>query len=282
MSRVRTPICADDRWYPRDAAHLRSWLDDLFANVPPQELEGELVALIAPHAGIRFSGQTAAYAYRQLADRPYDKVILLGPSHFADLGAVAVNSADAYQTPLGVVPIDKASVERIANEVGVNLVSNEHEHSLEMQLPFLQRQLGEFSLTPLMMSHPFYVYGITVRNECETLSRALAPLLDTQTILIASSDLSHLHDYDAVTYYDQGFENYLRAFNTGGLIDYMVNEGEPRACGDMAIISTLMAAQLTGATHIQVLHRTNSGDVTGTKEPGHYTVGYLAAALLRQ
>ncbi len=281
MSFIRRPICADDRWYPSDAAQLRFALDQFFANVPSAPLEGELVALIAPHAGYQFSGQTAAYAYQQIVGAEYNRVVVLGPSHFQDFGAQAINRAEVFETPLGDVAVDAKIVQDLSAQVPINFVPLDREHSLEMQIPFLQRQLKKFSLLPVMMSHPFYHHGLRVRNECETLSHALASLLDHDTLLVASSDLSHLHSYDAVTYFDQGFENLIVEYNIGALIDYMINEGEPRACGDMAIVTTLMTAQLRGANKIRVLYRTNSGEVTGITEPGQYTVGYMAAGIYK-
>jgi MEMO1 family protein len=280
-SSVRPPVCADDRWYPSDPEDLQQLLDQLLANVPAQPLEGELIGLIAPHAGYAFSGQTAAYAYAQLSGRPFERVVVIGPSHFQDLGAEAVNSSDLYQTPLGEIAVDAEAVNEINHRLGIQFVPRDREHSLEMQLPFLQRQLGAFTLLPIMMSHPFYIYGLPARNDCENLSAALAQVMDEQTLLVASSDLSHLHDYDAVTYFDQGTENLIGEYDIGGLVDWMVNEGECRACGDVAIITLLMAARARGANRVRVLYRTNSGDVSGIKEPGQYTVGYMAAAIYR-
>lgn len=278
---TRAPICADDRWYPRDAAQLRFVVDEFFAHVPRVSSEGQLVALVAPHAGYQFSGQTAAYAYKQIENAAYPRVIVLGPSHFQDFGAQAMNRAQIFETPLGDVAVDAKLTNALAAQVPINFVPFDREHSLEVQLPFLQRQLKNFTVLPVMMSHPFYHYGVLVRNECETLAHALAPLCNHDTLLVASSDLSHLHSYDAVTYFDQGFENIISEYNVGALIDYMINEGEPRACGDMAIVTTLMTAQLLGANKIRVLYRTNSGDVTGIKEPGQYTVGYMAAGVYK-
>lgn len=268
-------------WYPPTRKELAYMLDGFFANAPSASSQGELVALIAPHAGYRYSGQTAAYAYQQLAGADYRKVILLGPSHKEDFGAQAVNNDQYFETPLGDVAVDTALVNELARRVLLNSVDFDLEHSLELQVPFLQRQLKQFSLLPVMMSHPFYHFGLPVRNECENLSHALAPLMDDSTLLVASSDLSHLHSYDAVTYFDQGLENLMLEFNVGALIDYMINEGEPRACGDMAIVTTLMTAQLRGANTLRVFYRTNSGDVTGDKEEGRYTVGYMAAGIFK-
>jgi AmmeMemoRadiSam system protein B len=177
--------------------------------------------------------------------------------------------------------VDAALTSELSAQVSLNLIVGDREHSLEVQLPFLQRQLRQFTVLPVMMSHPFYHFGMRVRNECETLSYALAPLLTPDTLLVASSDLSHLHSYDAVVYFDQGLENLITEYNVGVLVDFMINEGEPRACGDMAIITTLMAAKLRGANRVRVLYRTNSGEVTGMQEPGQYTVGYMAAAIYK-
>ncbi len=278
---VRAPVCADDHWYPRAPSHLRHLLADLLAHVPEQPLDGELIGLIAPHAGYTYSGLTAAHAYKQLPSRTYERAVVIGPSHFENFGAQALNQKDFYETPLGEIEIDAAAVNELNRRVGINFLPNDREHSLEMQLPFLQHTLGEFKLLPLMMSYSFYLRGIQARNPCENLSAALAPMMDDKTLLIASSDLSHLHDYDAVTYFDQGFENLITDYNLGGLIDYMINEGECRACGDMAIITVLMTAKARGANRVKVLHRTNSGDVRGVRTSGEYTVGYMAAAIYR-
>jgi AmmeMemoRadiSam system protein B len=266
---------------PSRQAELSALLDRMLANAISPPIEGELMGLIAPHAGYAFSGQTAAYSYKQAEGRDSRRVILIGPSHFADLGPQAVNSSSFYATPLGEVELDADAMSNLGRRVGFNFVPSDREHSLEMQLPFLQKTIGSFKLVPIMMSQPFYIVGIRARNVCEELGAALSEVIDSKTLMVASSDLSHLHDYDAVTYFDQGFENLISDFNIGGLIDYMINEGECRACGDVGIITVLMAAKARGANKVAILHRTNSGEVTGVRTPGQYTVGYMAAAIYR-
>jgi AmmeMemoRadiSam system protein B len=266
---------------PRVAPDLSDLLDEMLAKATAPRLEGELIGLIAPHAGYAFSGQTAAYSYKQLEGRDLRRVVLIGPSHFADLGPQAINPSSFYETPLGLIELDADAVHQLGDRVGINFVNTDREHSLEMQLPFLQRELGVFKLLPIMMSQPFYIFGIRARNACEDLSAALSQIVDDKTLLVASSDLSHLHDYDSVAYFDQGFENLITDYNIGGLIDYMINEGECRACGDMGIITLLMTAKGRGANRVAVLRRTNSGDVTGVRTSGQYTVGYMAAAVYR-
>src|SRR5712692_885602 len=166
---VRPPICADDRWMPRRETELRELLDQLLANASAPTNEGELIGLIAPHAGYAFSGQTAAYSYKQLEGRDFTRAVVIGPSHFADLGAQAVNTSDFYETPFGRIELDAGAVDELNHRVGINFVPRDREHSLEMQLPFLQRMLGTFKLVPILMSHPFYLLGLRARNECEDL-----------------------------------------------------------------------------------------------------------------
>ncbi len=278
---VRPPVCADDRWYPHDPADLRQAIDMFLANVPVSPVDGQLVGLISPHAGYAYSGQTAAYAYKQLEGHDFQRVIVIGPSHRADYGAQAINKSDFYQTPLGEIQVDADAVEELSCRIGIRFVSRDEEHSLEVQLPFLQRQLGAFNLVPLMMSHPFYIFGSQVREDCENLSAALTSVMDDRTLLVASSDLSHIPNYEAVTYFDQITENLITEYNIDGLIDYMSDEGICRACGDVGIITLLMTAHARGANRVRVLYRTNSGDAAGIRAPGQYTVGYMAVAVYK-
>ena len=280
---VRPAIRADDQWYPRDASHLRALVDDLLAQVQVPALESEPVGLIVPHAGYRYSGPTAAYAYKLLRPNEYDRVVLIGPSHFDDFGPFATSDKDFFATPFGNIPLDRALLDELSRRITLNLFVRDQEHSLEIQLPFLQATLGEFKLVPLLMSYPFYIIGLQARNWCDELSLALTPLIkDSRTLLVASSDLSHLHSYDSVTYFDRRLEMFVEEYDIGGLVDFFANEEhEARACGDAPIITTMLTAKALGAKRILVLHRTNSGDVTGMKMPGQYTVGYMAAALVR-
>lgn len=280
---VRPAIRADDQWYPRDADRLRATIQDMLARAETPPYESTPIGLIVPHAGYRFSGATAAYAYKLLHPNEFERVVLIGPSHFDDFGPIASSDKDFFATPLGNIPLDRSFLEQLSRLISLNLFTQDQEHSLEIQLPFLQATLGEFKLVPLLMSYPFYIVGLHARNWCDELSTALAPLVKgSRTLLVASSDLSHLHSYDSVTYFDRRFEMFIEEFDIGGLVDFMANEDhEARACGDAPIITTMLTAKALGAKKILVLHRTNSGDVTAMKMPGQYTVGYMAAALVR-
>lgn len=277
-------------WYPGTPHELEKTIDDLIARTsqPPTGSEpergssDELIALIAPHAGYAYSGQTAAYTYRQLIDKKFDLVVLLGPSHYEDFGPCAISAKEYYWTPLGQVELDQEFIQALAKKILLTRVDQDREHSLEIQLPFLQRVLGHFKLVPIMMSLPFYIIGVDALKPCETLAAALAEFFPARRFLmIASSDLSHLYDYDAVKKFDARFAELIEAFNIPDLVDYMWRGRECRACGDAPIVATLLAAKQLGADRVRVLYRTNSGDVTGNRAPGQYAVGYMAAGVYK-
>ncbi len=268
-------------WYPGSRRELEKTIDHLLSNVEASpNIDGELVALIAPHAGYSYSGQTAACSYHQLRDRKFDTVVLIGPSHYADFGPFAVTQKKFYATPLGEIELDQEFISALDSKISLNRIEYDREHSLEIQLPFLQRALGKFKLVPIMMSRPFYIVGSQAREYCNQLASALAELqTDRRILFVASSDLSHLEDYDSVKKFDARFAKLVEQFNVDALAQYMVESGECRACGDAPIISIMLTAQNLGADRARVLRLTNSGDVTGTRTPGQYTVGYMAAAI---
>ena len=264
-------------WYPGQPDALRRTLQSYLANAKKVELEGELKALISPHAGYAYSGPTAAYAYKQLEDGPvFDIVTILSPLHQAYLGRFAVTRAAYYETPLGLVEVDAELVEALGKEVTLNRVGYDGEHSLEIQLPFLQYVLGSFTLLPVMMGESLSSAGGMAA--CRELSAALAKVLrGKKALIVASTDLSHLYDYDEVVRHDKVMVELVERFDIEGLAQALI-EGRCHACGGAPVVTALLTAQALGANRAKVLHYTNSGDVTGNRRPGNYTVGYMAAA----
>jgi AmmeMemoRadiSam system protein B len=248
------------------------------ADAEKVELEGELKALISPHAGYAYSGPTAAYAYRQLEDGPaFDTVAVLSPLHRAYLGRFAVTEASHYETPLGLVEVDAELVEALDKEVALNRVGFDGEHSLEIQLPFLQHVLGNFTLLPVMLGEP--LTSDRSLAACRELSTTLAKLLsDRKALVVASTDLSHLYNYNDVVRHDRVMLELVERFDVEGLARALI-EGRGQACGGAPVVTALLTAQALGANRAKVLHYTNSGDVTGNRRPGSYTVGYMAAAI---
>ena len=274
---IRQSVIAGS-WYPGQPDVLRRTLEGYLADAEKLELEGELKALISPHAGYAYSGPTAAYAYKQLEDGPaFDTVAVLSPSHQAYLGRFAVTRAGYYETPLGLVEVDAELVEALDEEVTLNRVGFDGEHSLEIQLPFLQQVLGAFTLLPVML-------GESLTNDrglaaCRELSEALAKLLrDREALIVASTDLSHLYDYNDVVRHDREMVELVGRFDIEGLARALI-EGRCHACGGAPVVATLLTAQTLGANQATVLHYTNSSDVTGNRRPGSYIVGYMAAAI---
>jgi AmmeMemoRadiSam system protein B len=281
-SRSVRPSPIAGTWYPGTPEKLRETVDGLIAHADYPLSHDALVALISPHAGYPYSGQTAAYAYRQLADLQYDTVVLLGPSHYTDYGPVAVSAKKYYATPLGTLELDQEFIAALGARVPLARVEQDKEHSLEIQLPFLQRMLGDFKIVPLMLSLPFYLLGEEALAPCRQLAIVLADLARSRRVLlVASSDLSHLSNYESVKELDAHTEELVAAYDIPGLVRYMWQARECRACGDAPIVTVLLAAQALGADRVQVLHRTNSGDVTGEREHAEYVVGYMAAGVYK-
>ncbi len=184
---VRAPECADDMWYPSNAQALAKQIDQYLDRADPPSLPGKPAALICPHAGIRFSGPVAAAGYKTLKGQQYERVIVLGFSHRHRFGGGAIlPKVTAYGTPLGNIPVDREACDRLLAEA--DFAPHEHvhrrEHSLEIQLPFLQRVLGDFQLVPIMV-------GRIDLAVFERMAAAITPLVDDKTLLVASSDFTH-------------------------------------------------------------------------------------------
>jgi AmmeMemoRadiSam system protein B len=269
-------------WYPGTPEKLRETVDRLVAHADYFPTQDALIALISPHAGYPYSGQTAAYAYRQLTGRQFDSVVLLGPSHYEDYGPLAVSAKKYYATPLGALELDQDLLSALDARWPLTRVEHDKEHSLEIQLPFLQCMLANFKIVPLMLSLPFYLIGEEALAPCRQLAGVLADLARSRRVLfVASSDLSHLSNYESVKKLDAHTEELVTAYNIPALVRYMWQAGECRACGDAPIVTALLAAQALGADRVQVFNRTNSGDVTGEREQAQYVVGYMAAGVYK-
>lgn len=286
MSRVTDslvrPSAIAGTWYPGNAALLRRTVEEYLAAVKPVALPGPVLALISPHAGYAYSGPTAAHAFAQVRGAAFRRVILLGPLHRpiwgSRLGPFMIPQEAAYRTPLGDVPVDRPFVDELGKRVELTPVRHDEEHSLEIELPFLQVALGEFSLVPIMLGEHIGEWGAVAR--LEQLATALAALSDDTTLIVASTDLSHLDDYEEVVRTDRRLVQLINAFAVDELQEALRTE-QVQACGATGLVVALKAAQKRGATGARVLAYTSSGDVTGRKQPGIYTVGYLAAAVYK-
>jgi MEMO1 family protein len=276
---VRQPAVAGG-FYPADPKALTAMIDDLLAHASPPPITDPILAVVAPHAGYQYSGPVAAYTYAALKGRKFSRVVVIAPSHFEAFDFTSIFDGDAYATPLGTVPVDKVFAAQLAKmSPTMRLSSQGHtptpkgaEHALEVELPWLQRVLGDFQLVPIIMGDQSY-------DSSRALGVALAKMIQgsADTLILASSDLSHYHPYDEAVAIDHKTLNALQVW------DYfsMSQNFEMRiweACGGAPIVAAMIAAERMGANKALLLKYANSGDITGDHSR---VVGYSAWALVK-
>jgi AmmeMemoRadiSam system protein B len=260
-------------WYPADPDALAREVDRYLAAAEPVP-SGDALAVIAPHAGLLYSGPVAAYSYRLLSGCDADVAVLVGPSHYIGFEGVAIYEHGAFETPFGAVPIAEqcaAAIALASNKVHEHPTAHAREHSLEMQLPFLARVLPRAEIVPLVM-------GAQRRETVYALAAALATALKgIKAVLIASTDLSHYRSATAAAKLDAEFIGHVERFDAEGLMSTI--EGFPEhACGGGPTVSVMLAAKALGARDARVLKYGDSGDISGDKDA---VVGYMAAAFGR-
>ena len=273
MSTVRTAAVAGT-WYPGNAASLAAAVDGHLAAADRggAGVGGELVALIAPHAGLMYSGPVAAHAYRLLRDRLFDVAVLVGPSHVAGFEGVALYPSGGFDTPFGAASIDAACGRAIAAATPIvreQPAAHAREHSLEMQLPFLARLAPAVPIVPLLM-------GYQTAATAAALGAAMATVLrGRRALLVASTDLSHDHDAAAALALDRVVIDCVSRFDADRL-QAALDVTPGHACGGGPTVAVMRAARALGARDAVILNYADSGDVSGDKSA---VVGYLAAAL---
>jgi len=266
------PATAAGLFYDGSPDILRKDINGFLEHARVPKLNGTVRALVSPHAGYVYSGFTAAHAYKTIGESKYDCVIVVGPSHREYFNGVSIYSGDAYETPLGEIPIHQEIKEELLKDGSIIASDAGHraEHSIEVQLPFLQSVFGEFSFVPIIM-------GDQRRQLCNDLAEALVRVAKNRNILlVASSDLSHYHQYDEAVMLDDCVINELEKFNSGTFINKMETHSF-EACGGGPIAVVMNAAKQLGANKADVLYYCNSGDITGEKDG---VVGYLAAVFV--
>jgi len=258
MSTIRPPAVAGT-FYAADPVELRLSIRRHLADAAVPDADEPLPrAVIAPHAGYVYSGPVAASAYARLAAwrGRLRRVVLLGPSHRVYLTGVAAPSVDAFATPLGDVPIDRAAVTRLATLPQVHVRDDAHrdEHSLEVHLPFLQEILGPFALVPLVVGEA----------SPEAVAQVIECLWDEPgTLVVVSSDLSHYHDYATARRLDAATTRAIEALDPSPI-------GPDDACGCRPVAGLLLAARRRGLG-CRVVDLRSSGDTAG---PRDRVVGY--------
>jgi AmmeMemoRadiSam system protein B/AmmeMemoRadiSam system protein A len=275
---VRRPAVAG-LFYPGDVQELTLTVDELLSKVAPRRIDGRVLAMISPHAGYPYSGHVAAQGYATLRQQQPQRIVLIAPSHVEAFSGASVFGGRAYATPLGEVVVDRPFCERLVQAGGARFSDSGHgwtvpgrgEHALEVQLPFLQRVLDSMEIVPIVL-------GDKNMTTCRRLGSTLADLMDPDTVIVASSDLSHYHSYEAAQVLDRRVSEFLLSWDYFSLYGSL-EAGECEACGSGPIIATMIAAQQSGGDSVTLLHAANSGDVPPFRR--EEVVGYLSAVLTR-
>lgn len=258
---IRQPFYAGS-FYSDQSSQLIVQIDS-FLGILQSPSEGFPRIVVVPHAGYAYSGATAARAYSLLAGSAYTRVVLIGVSHKYFFDTIAVDDSAAYRTPLGDIPVDLSFVTALTsydNRIRKNSLVHKDEHSLEVELPFLQRVLGDFSIVPILLSRDD-------GSMSELLANVLTKLIDDNTLVVVSTDLSHYPPKDIAERVDdrtlQAILNMnISAFDREIMTDVgQLSDLSTRACGAKAVRTGMLLAQKLGLDAPKLLHYSNSADV---------------------
>ena len=268
MDNIR-PAQVAGYFYPSNPDKLKKEINLLLDVTKPKEKFEKIFGIVSPHAGYIYSGKTAAHAYNLLVGKSYERVVVISPSHSEYFHGISVFEGDAYETPLGFINVDKEFREKLFTDNGIifnGFEGHGKEHALEVQLPFLQSVLKDFKIVPI-------VIGDQSKRNVDTLAEKLSEIADDKTLVVASSDLSHFYTKSQADRLDSIVEKRVRDFDFETLqTDLETHTCE--ACGGGPIVALMKAASLKNIKHSMVLHRSDSGDVTGDNSE---VVGYLSA-----
>jgi len=264
---VFEPVASGD-WYPAAERELRRLVDSFLAGASIKELDGKIIAVIAPHAAFRYSGQCAAFSFKPLMNETFNKVIILAPSHYIGFRGLSILKADYYKTPLGLIKVDVATCESLLKEKLIKTISSAHsrEHSVENMLPFLQRTLNKFELIPVIV-------GQLNDDDYEMLASSIRKYIDANTLIVVSSDFTH---YGSIFNYlpfplnkdtrqkmvelDGGAINKIVTVDFVGYQRYLAKTGAT-ICGRVPI--GLLLKILPRDVKGKLVHYYMSGDITG-------------------
>lgn len=266
------------QWYSGNPNQLAASVDKYIDTAVLPEIQGEVIAIIAPHAGYIYSGPVAGHAFAAVKGTRPELVAVISPMHQPYYDPLLTCGHQAYRTPLGPVPIDPDALQELDHRLetalgfGITPVRQDVEHSLEIELPFLQQALeAEFNLLPVMIRDQ----SVPV---IQALGLALAQVLAArQFLLVASTDLSHFYPQDAARKLDQEMLTRIESFDPLAVLR-AEEEGLGFACGRGAVAAVLWASLELGANHIQILNYATSGDISGDY---HQVVGYGAAVITK-
>lgn len=272
---IRKAVVAGS-WYTGDPEDLQQEISNYLENAKIADIDGEIIALISPHAGYAYSGYTAANAYKQVKGKQYDAVIVIAPSHREAFYGASVFNKDGYETPLGIVPVEKNIANKIIEQdenIRFTWEGHRDEHSLEIQLPFLQVAIPDLKIVPIVL------WDYSWEN-CKRLADAITKSIKGKKILIvASSDLYHGNSYEECKATDNRTLTTILDLDPQKLCQDF-QDRELMACGAGGIVVAELVAMKLGADKAKIVYQTNSNDVTRSK--GGYVVGYGAVIIYKE
>ncbi|MBU1125231.1 MAG: AmmeMemoRadiSam system protein B, partial [Candidatus Omnitrophica bacterium] len=274
-SEVKEPNVAG-MFYPDNPTQLAQTVDDFIEKAAPEPMPGNIFAVISPHAGYGYSGQVAAYGYKLVKDRPYTTVVVIGSSHHYAFQGISVYPQGAFRTPLGDLPIDEEFAGLLLNKIPEAIfqpLAFAKEHSVEVQLPFIQRVLPKVKIVPVIM-------GECSLEICQKFAQLLKEAIGKRrdVLLVASTDMYHGYDYEETEMIDTLTLGFLETMDAQGLY-FGLKDAKLQLCGGYGVVSTLIAAKELGHNKIKILHYTNSAQVTGVKKKGAWIVGYSSGVI---
>jgi AmmeMemoRadiSam system protein B/AmmeMemoRadiSam system protein A len=259
------------QFYEKKAEILSQQIDRLLENAKTRPSpDGEILTLIAPHAGYVYSGQVAAHAYCLIKGKDYKSVVIIAPSHFHGFKGCSIYPRGGYETPLGIAEIDESLAAEISKASGFKHIPKAHqmEHSVEVQIPFIQKTLPQAKIVPIVMGYP-------TKKTITRLADALIEVLPGKNaMIIVSTDMSHFFPKKKANEADSKTISLIQSLDTNSLIKKLEG-GENIMCGGGPVVSSLLYAQKRGEAKVEILHYADSSQLAGESQ----VVGYLAAAV---
>ena len=295
------------QFYPGDKKSLSAQIDQCLDQAEPEAVKGDILCLISPHAGYDFSGPTAAFGYKLIQGKTYGygysvahhrplaygcgyrkphhrplaykTVVVIGPSHYYGFNGIAVYPAGKFRTPLGDLEIDSDFAQKLLNpkqNISSYTQAFDKEHSIEVQLPFLQKTITDFKIVPIVIGQCEYA---ALNQLAENLSKAIGSRTDV--LITASTDLTHSYDFTETRKVDKLTLKHLQEMDPEDIYRKLSSR-EIQMCGGLPVVSAIITAKKLGYDKIKLLSHTDSAEVTGNRTKGNWTVGYASAVIYKE
>jgi len=258
-------------FYPAEKDKLQNDIALMLQGAKLEKSFNKIFGIVSPHAGYIYSGKTAAYAYNLLKGKSYKTVFIISPSHAEYFPGISIYDGEAYETPLGLVEIDQQMVDKLVENSKIifrGIQGHRKEHALEVQIPFLQSVIKDFKIVPIVM-------GDQSKMFVDELADKISKIVDDETLVVASSDMSHFYSSEEADRLDSVVEKRINDFDFDQLL-IDLDDHECEACGGGPIAAMMKAASLKNINKSYIISRSDSSDITGDKSE---VVGYLSAVV---